>query len=77
MSCLICRGPATEFPTIGDRSQYSCPECGIYQVSRTLLTLVGDRVFDVEATLERLAHRHDEGEMPILTSADLGLAREA
>ncbi len=53
MACPICKNPdATEEPTEGDLSQFACPRCGLYRISRTALD-------DLDSTLLRGNWNHE------------------
>lgn len=70
MECLICGSPASENPSNGDYREIDCPDCGVFRITRSLLAVIYDRVFDVEKTRYFLQNMPRTGNVPMLSTLD-------
>ncbi|MET1080160.1 MAG: hypothetical protein ABWY06_19280 [Pseudomonas sp.] len=68
MSCLICGAGAQVLQTgVADWEERECAQCGRYKVAQTLLSTMGDMVFDVDKTRQWIASNSGTGQAPRLS----------
>lgn len=72
MSCLICAGPAEQFPSMAEWEERKCPKCGHYRVSQTLVLALMDQgqIFDVPKARAWLASRQVNAAIPHIETAE-------
>ncbi len=70
MNCLVCGTAANQNPSSGDYLEIDCRDCGVFRISRSLIAVIYNRVFDVEKTRYFLANIPRTGDIPTLSTLD-------
>ena len=70
MKCLVCGAAATENLSGGDYLEIDCPDCGVFRITRSLIAVIYNRVFDVEKTRYFLEKIPRAGSIPMLSTLD-------